>query len=112
MTRDTTTDGRAPTVMASNGTPTGPIKRGAWGSQWAWDPVTQDFTICLRPERPPKGSGMPEPEPAHTERRCPRCRVTYPFPDTAYWQPIIKRGKPGWFSYCRPCNAERRRPAA
>jgi hypothetical protein len=41
-------------------------------------------------------------------RTCPRCRERMPFPDRTYWQPIVKRGRPAWFPYCRACNAERR----
>lgn len=50
---------------------------------------------------------VPGEEDLGTQKRCPGCGEWWPAMDEEFWIPIVKRGRNGWFAYCRACNAER-----
>jgi hypothetical protein len=85
-------DGHGGRIMVSNGIPQGPVVRKGWGSLWQYDPATKDFTICLRPERPPQRNTVREVAPPA------------PDPDAPCGHPVSLRyrNSQGW-QVCRQC---------
>ena len=47
----------------------GQWKRGPWGSVFAWDPETQDYTIIVKEGRPPLTSARMAPMPQPDRKR-------------------------------------------